>query len=176
MAEMPTARPSSPSMRLTALVQAMIQMMVNGMDSQPSGIVASASRKPGFEMTSKTMPQRIAKLTAQLDPRIQAENVVQRAHDRDDHRAQEQAHHLHGHIDKEQDRQHKAGENGQTAHPRDRVVMDPPPILRNVDRSHVLGKPLDRRCHEVGEQKRDHRSGNYFPDRKIKSLHNECSS
>ena len=68
MAEMPTARPSRPSMRLTALVQAMIHIMVNGMDSQPSGMVASPSRKPGFEMTSKTMPQRIATRAARNCP------------------------------------------------------------------------------------------------------------
>ena len=36
MVDTPQARPSSPSMRLTALVMATIQMMVTGMDSQPS--------------------------------------------------------------------------------------------------------------------------------------------
>ena len=36
MVDTPQARPSSPSMRLTALVTATIQMMVTGMDSQPS--------------------------------------------------------------------------------------------------------------------------------------------
>ena len=36
MAETPLARPSSPSMRLTELVMATIQITVTGMDSQPS--------------------------------------------------------------------------------------------------------------------------------------------
>ena len=35
MADTPTARPSSPSMKFTALVMATIQMMVTGMESQP---------------------------------------------------------------------------------------------------------------------------------------------
>ena len=35
MADTPTARPSRPSMKLTALVMATIQMIVTGMDSQP---------------------------------------------------------------------------------------------------------------------------------------------
>jgi hypothetical protein len=35
MADTPTARPSSPSMKLTAFVMATIQMIVTGIDSQP---------------------------------------------------------------------------------------------------------------------------------------------
>ena len=35
MADTPTARPSRPSIKLTALVMATIQMIVTGMESQP---------------------------------------------------------------------------------------------------------------------------------------------
>ena len=78
MVETPTARPSSPSIRLTALVQATIHSMVTGIESQVvfRKVVPPVGVK--LEMASTTMPKRIAIPAASICPAslIQALSVT----------------------------------------------------------------------------------------------------
>ena len=64
----PTASPSSPSIRFTALVQPTIQRIVSGMESQPIWMNRSWEKTLGLEMVSKTMPLRMAAKAAKNCP------------------------------------------------------------------------------------------------------------
>ena len=56
MADTPTARPSSPSMKLTAFVIATIQMIVMGTDSQPRLTYVISEKTFGLDRNWKRQP------------------------------------------------------------------------------------------------------------------------
>ena len=66
IADTPTASPSSPSIRLTALVQPTIHSTVSGMASAPMGMVPISDLKFGFDTAVNMMPQRIATSAAMI--------------------------------------------------------------------------------------------------------------
>ena len=106
----------------------------------------------GFDIASKTMPQRIATTAATICP---ASFIVYRAHDDDYQRAQQNAEHRRRHVDKYEQRQHKADEYGKSAHAGDRVVMHTALVLRDVYRADLFSKALDRRRHQERHNRRD---------------------
>ena len=66
MVDTPQARPSSPSMRLTALVMATIQMRVTGMDSHPSCHTGLSLKMLGLERTWMRLPESTATRAAAI--------------------------------------------------------------------------------------------------------------
>ena len=66
MVETPTARPSSPSMRLTELVMPTIQRMVTGTASTPRMSASFSLKMLGFISTSMTTPWATATMAAMI--------------------------------------------------------------------------------------------------------------
>ena len=94
-------------------------------------------------------------LPRELDPRVEIDDIVYRAHDDDYQRAQQNAEHRRRHVDKYEQRQHKADEYGKSAHAGDRVVMHTALVLRDVYRADLFSKALDRRRHQERHNRRD---------------------
>ena len=91
-------------------------------------------------------------LPGELHPGTERDDIVYRAHAGDDQRAEHDAHDGLAHLHEEDQREHEADENGQAAHPRDGDLVDAA-FIRLVDRVDALGKLLDRRNHQIRDQK-----------------------
>ena len=122
------------------------------------GRILATYRASGFQRISTPMLEDMENLdkseggdnlNRQLCPGLEVDNIVHRAHDGYDERAEQQAYNLRGEADKQQHRQHEAQENRNAAHARDGVVVYAPLILGHVHRAYPLRKGFDRRGHKI---------------------------
>ena len=159
MPQTPDASPSSPSRKLTMFITATIQRTVSGTPTQAGRSTAPTNGKrevvdPDAERGRDRRGQHLA---GELRHRREAAEVVDRADDARDRRADHDAAHLARQVEEGERRHEDAEEDREPAEPRDRAPVEPPPV-RLVDDAEEPRHAADRGRERDHDHERDRRS------------------
>ncbi len=117
--------------------------------------------------------KRGQELEAKLDPGIQGDHIVNGADDNDQYRAKQNALYLAVNVGKQNDRNNKAEEDGQTAHAGDGVVMHPACLAGDIHSAHLLGKEFYDRGGSKADNKGDTQRDQQLHPKMRSSYHND---